>query len=170
MKVICDQNTICIYMINREGLPNCPAHPSFCHASIRSYSRKKKDNIYANAMLFLISAIAKPGFRPLGHVLEQFIMVWQRYRLMLLFSASWRSAVFSSRESAIQRYDWRRTAGPRYSSWFHQYEGHDVEQHAHRMHSYRPSSFLRSALLCRYSLPCSRVISKSYGNKKDLDD
>jgi hypothetical protein len=43
-------------------------------------------------------------------------------------------------------------AGPRYSSWFHQYDGHDVEQHAHRMHSYMPSSFLRSSGLCR----CSR--------------
>jgi hypothetical protein len=86
-------------------------------------------------MLFLISAMANAGFRPLGHVLEQFRMVWQRYRLMLLLRASWRWAVRSSRESAIQRYDCRRTAGPRYSSWFHQYEGHEVEQQAHRMHS-----------------------------------
>jgi len=30
-----------------------------------------------------------------------------------------------------------RTAGPRYSSWFHQYDGHEVEQHAQRMHSLR---------------------------------
>jgi len=67
-------------------------------------------------MLFLSSAIARAGFKPLGHVLEQLRMVWQRYKLMLLFKASWRSAFFSSRESAIQRYDWRRTAGPRYSS------------------------------------------------------
>lgn len=44
-------------------------------------------------------------------------------------------------------------AGPRYSSEFHQYEGHDVEQQAHRMHSYRPSSLRRSALVWRYSLP-----------------
>lgn len=54
-------------------------------------------------MLFLISAIASAGFKPLGHVLEQFRMVWHRYKLMLLLSASCRSAVFSSRESAIQR-------------------------------------------------------------------
>jgi hypothetical protein len=72
---------------------------------------------------------------------------------MLLSSACLRSAVFSSRESASQRYDWSRMAGPRYSSLFHQYDGHDVEQHAHRMHSYRPSSFLRSSGLWRFSRP-----------------
>lgn len=72
------------------------------------------------AMLFLISAMAKAGFKPLGQVLEQFRMVWHRYKLMLLLSASLRCAVFSSRESLIHRYDWRRTAGPRYSSEFHQ--------------------------------------------------
>jgi ADP-heptose:LPS heptosyltransferase len=86
-------------------------------------------------MLFLISAIAKAGFRPFGHVREQLRMVWHRYKLMLLLSASWRSALFSSRESAIQRYDWSSTAGPRYSSWFHQYDGQEVEQQAQRMHS-----------------------------------
>lgn len=31
------------------------------------------------------------------------------------------------------------TAGPRYFSEFHQYEGHEVEQHAHKIHSYKPS-------------------------------
>jgi hypothetical protein len=56
-------------------------------------------------MLFLISAIASAGFSPLGHVLEQLRMVWHRYKLMLLLSASWRSDFLSSRESAIQRYD-----------------------------------------------------------------
>jgi ADP-heptose:LPS heptosyltransferase len=91
--------------------------------------------LYVKAMLFLISAIASAGFSPLGHVLEQLRMVWHRYKLMLLLRASWRSAIFSSRESAIQRYDWSRTAGPRYSSWFHQYDGHEVEQQAQRMHS-----------------------------------
>ena len=29
-----------------------------------------------------------------------------------------------------------RVAGPRYTSWFHQYDGQEVEQHAQRMHSY----------------------------------
>ena len=62
-----------------------------------------RKHIYVNAMLFLISAMASAGFKPLGHVREQLRMVWQRYKLMLLFSASWRSAFFSSRESAIQR-------------------------------------------------------------------
>lgn len=76
-----------------------------------------------------------PGFNPFGHVREQFRMVWHRYRLMLLSSISLRSAVRSSRESASQRYDCRSTAGPRYSSLFHQYEGHEVEQQAQRMHS-----------------------------------
>ena len=81
----------------------------------------------------------------MGQVREQFRMVWHRYTLMLLSRAALRSALFSSRESAIHRYDWRRIAGPRYSSLFHQYEGHEVEQQAQRMHSYRPSSFLRSS-------------------------
>jgi len=92
----------------------------------------------------------------LGQVRVQLRMVWQRYRLIELSSAALRSAFFSSRESAIHRYDCRRMAGPRYSSEFHQYDGQAVEQHAQRMHSYSPSSFLRSALLCRYSLPCGR--------------
>jgi len=86
-------------------------------------------------------------------------MVWQRYRLIELLRASLRSAVRSSRESTNHLYDCRRIAGPRYSSEFHQYDGHEVEQHAHRMHSYRPSSFLRSSLVCLYSLPYSRIWS-----------
>jgi hypothetical protein len=86
-------------------------------------------------MLFLISAMARAGLRPLGQVLLQFRIVWQRYKLMLLLRPSMRCAVFWSRESAIQRYDCMRTAGPRYSSLFHQYEGQDVLQQAQRMHS-----------------------------------
>lgn len=65
-----------------------------------------------------------------------------------------RSSVRSSRESASQRYDWSSTAGPRYSSEFHQYDGHEVEQQKHRMHSYSPSSFFLSAGDCRFSSPC----------------
>lgn len=42
-----------------------------------------------------------------------------------------------------------RTAGPRYLSAFHQYDGHEVLQQAHRMHSYMPSSFLRSWIDCQ---------------------
>lgn len=106
-----------------------------------------------NAISFLISAMARPGLSPLGHVRVQLRIVWQRYRLIELLRASLRCSWRSSRESTSQRYDCSRMAGPRYSSEFHQYDGHEVEQHAHRMHSYSPSSFLRSALLWRYSLP-----------------
>lgn len=42
------------------------------------------------AISFLISAIAFAGFRPLGHVREQFKMVWHLYKLMLLSRASLR--------------------------------------------------------------------------------
>lgn len=98
--------------------------------------------------------MARPGFKPLGQVRVQLRIVWQRYRLMELLRAALRSALRSSRESASQRYDCSKIAGPRYSSEFHQYDGQDVEQHAHRMHSYKPSSFLRSSLDWRYSLPC----------------
>jgi len=68
--------------------------------SSKTTARPQQDYIYAKAMLFLISAIALPGLRPLGQVLEQFKIVWHRYKLMLLFSASFLSAVRSSRESA----------------------------------------------------------------------
>ena len=115
-------------------------------------------------MLFLISWMALPGFSPLGHVREQLRMVWQRYRLIEFSNIILRSAVCSSRESAIQRYDCRSTAGPRYSSEFHQYDGHDVEQHAHRMHSYSPSSLARSAGDCRFSRPSGAgVLRCKYG-------
>lgn len=79
--------------------------------------------------------MARPGFRPLGQVRVQLRMVWHRYRLIELSRAALRWDVFSSRESINQRYDCSRMAGPRYSSAFHQYEGHDVEQQAQRMHS-----------------------------------
>lgn len=59
-------------------------------------------------------------------------------------------------------------AGPRYSSEFHQYDGHDVEQQAQRMHSYRPSSFLRSSLLCRNSFPYGDV-SKGFPGSERFD-
>jgi hypothetical protein len=42
------------------------------------------------AKLLLISAMANAGFKPFGHVLEQLRMVWHRYKLMLLLSASFR--------------------------------------------------------------------------------
>lgn len=58
---------------------------------------------YQNAIIFLISAIAFPGFNPLGQVRAQFIIVWHRYRLILLSSIALRSSLCSSRESVSQR-------------------------------------------------------------------
>lgn len=75
----------------------------------------------------------------LGQVLVQFMMVWQRYTEKGSRSFLSLSSECSSRESMIQRYACISTAGPRYLSPFHQYEGHEVEQQAHRMHSYSPS-------------------------------
>jgi hypothetical protein len=81
-------------------LPN----PPYFHATTAD-CRPHSDDAQVNAMLFLISAIASAGFSPLGQVRLQLRMVWHRYMLMVLFSASCRWAVFSSRESAIHRYD-----------------------------------------------------------------
>jgi hypothetical protein len=57
----------------------------FCHnrdysGSLYAINHKGNGSLlhYDRAMLFLISAIAKPGLRPLGHVREQLRMVWQR--------------------------------------------------------------------------------------------
>ena len=80
-----------------------------------------------------------------------------------------------TRLSTIHRYDCSRAAGPRNLSPCHQYDGHAVLQHAHRMHSYKPSymhnisnhlgsacddnlrtSFARSSTDCLYwSFPAS---------------
>merc|ERR1712159_346599 len=54
-----------------------------------------------------------------------------------------------------QRYDCSSTAGPRYLSAFHQYEGHDVVQHAQSTHSYSPSSFARSSFVWWFSTDVS---------------
>ena len=61
------------------------------------------DQICRSRIRLLISPIALPGFNPFGHVMVQFMMVWQRYSLKGSCSASSRSPVNSSRESAIQR-------------------------------------------------------------------
>jgi hypothetical protein len=58
---------------------------------------------YDMANSFLMFAIASAGFRFFGHVREQLRIVWHRYTLMELLSASRRSAFFSSRESASHR-------------------------------------------------------------------
>src|SRR4051812_30739356 len=59
---------------------------------------------YSAAICFLICAIALPGFNPLGHVVAQFMMVWQRYTLNGFCNCSRRSAPYSSLLSAIHRY------------------------------------------------------------------
>ena len=90
-------------------------------------------------------ALVIPGLRFLGQTFVQFMIVWQRKSFIGSSTALRRSAVddAASRESTTQRYICISTAGPRYLSPFHQYDGHDVLQHAHRMHSYMPSSRAR---------------------------
>src|SRR6185312_16831982 len=102
--------------------------PPFCPQLRRSIS------------IFLISAIALPGFSPFGQVRVQLRIVWHRYSRNESSSWSSRSPVASSRLSASQRFAWRRTAGPRKQSSFHQWLGQPEVQQKQRMHSYRPSS------------------------------
>ena len=80
-------------------IPPCPS----LARELLSFPSLRKRTPQLNAIVFLISAIALPGFKPFGQVREQFKMVWHRYRLMLLSSISLRSALCSSRESASQR-------------------------------------------------------------------
>ena len=58
---------------------------------------------WRSTIIFLISAIAFAGFKPLGQVLVQFMIVWQRYSLNGSSRSSSRSPVASSRLSMIQR-------------------------------------------------------------------
>ena len=51
-----------------------------------------------------------------------------------------------SLESAKNLYACSSPAGPINLSGFHQNDGHDVEQQAHKMHSYRPSILSRSSI------------------------
>jgi len=76
------------------------------------FATKRKKNLHApttgplyapRAICFLISAMALPGFRPLGQARVQLRMVWHRYRLMLFSRLLLRSALRSSRESASHR-------------------------------------------------------------------
>lgn len=48
----------------------------------------------------LTLAIANPGFKPLGQVLEQFMIVWHLYRLISFSSAILLCGLNSSLESA----------------------------------------------------------------------
>ena len=66
-----------------------------------------------SAIIFLMSAMARAGFKSFGQASVQFMMVWQRYSRNGSSSASSRSPVASSRVSMIQRYAANRAAGPR---------------------------------------------------------
>ena len=101
----------------------------------------------------LICPIARVGFKPLGHTLTQFMMLWQRKTLKASSRSSKRSCFSVSRLSIRKRYAASSPAGPMNLSGFHQNDGQDVEQQAHRMHSYRPSSLARYSGDCR----CSRA-------------
>src|SRR5208282_2922442 len=61
----------------------------------------------------LRSAMTFAGLRCLGQALEQFRMVWQRYRRNGSSRLSSRAPVASSRESTIQRCACNSAAGPR---------------------------------------------------------
>ena len=58
---------------------------------------------FLSTSIFLVSAIASAGLRPLGQVWVQFMIVWQRYRRNGSSSSSRRSPVASSRVSTSQR-------------------------------------------------------------------
>ena len=45
------------------------------YAPVRSVCANQ---IARSAIIFLVSAMARAGFNPLGHTLAQFMMVWQR--------------------------------------------------------------------------------------------
>ncbi len=93
----------------------------------------------------LMWPMARVGFSPFGQTSTQFMMVWQRNSLNGPSRLASRSSVAWSRLSARKRQDCSSAAGPRNLSGFHQNDGQEVEQQAHRMHSYRPSSWSRSA-------------------------
>ena len=102
--------------------------------------------------------MAPEGSRLLGQLAVQFCTVLHLYSFVLSSAiACSRSFSNSSRLSEIHRQACSKAAGPRNSSGFHQYGGHEALQQAHRIHSYNPSSFLLSAGDCLNSRP-------SFGN------
>ena len=64
-----------------------------CRVPLPTLSPPITTFLHENAITFLISAIAFPGFNPLGQVLEQFRMVWHRYKLIELSSAAFLSSL-----------------------------------------------------------------------------
>lgn len=97
----------------REGIRIIPMYNSILTDRCLQLTNETKKPIFFRgvffssfsytAISFLISAMARPGFRPLGQVRVQLRMVWQRYRLIELSRASFLSAFFSSRESINHR-------------------------------------------------------------------
>ena len=76
------------------GLALAPAFPP---------RRKARGQTRRSAIIDLMLAIALAGLRPLGQVLAQFMMVWQRYSRNGSSRSSSRSPCASSRESISQR-------------------------------------------------------------------
>src|SRR5690625_857670 len=110
-----------------------------------------------------ILPIARVGLSPLGHTATQFMMPLQRNTLNGSCSSARRSRVAVSRESTRKRYDCNKPAGPTNLSGFHQNEGQDVEQQAHKIHSYRPFNSSRSMGDCRRSRSGGGVALIKYG-------
>src|ERR1051326_8777953 len=90
------------------------------------------ERLTSNSLMWLMAFV---GLRFFWHTSTQFMMVWQRNRRYGSSRLSRRSLVAWSRLSARKRYACSRPAGPTNLSGFHQNDGHEVEQHAHRMHS-----------------------------------
>src|SRR5215475_6734360 len=88
---------------------------------------------------------------------------WQRKSRYGSSRSSRRAAVAWSRLSAMKRYAWSNPAGPTNLSGFHQNDGHEVEQHAHKMHSYSPSSSSRSSGDCSRSFSGGGSLLIRYG-------
>src|SRR3990167_11341088 len=100
----------------------------------------------------LILLIASSGFKSLGQTSTQFIMPRHRNTLNGSAMSAKRSSLAVSRLSAIKRYDCNNAAGPMYLSGFHQKDGHDVVQQAHKIHSYKPSNCALSSGDCSLSV------------------
>src|SRR5665213_3161285 len=97
-----------------------------------------RTQLLRSTIIFLIEAIALPGFNPFGQVRVQLSIVWQRYSRNGSSRLSRRSSVASSRLSASQRSACRSTAGPRKRLPFHQWLGHPAVQQKQRMHAAGP--------------------------------
>jgi len=77
--------------------PRAPPEPCEVGAHPKHLYRRR------SAIIFLISAIALPGFKSFGQACVQLRIVWQRYNRNASSRSSSRSPVISSRLSTIQR-------------------------------------------------------------------